>query len=377
MSRTVCIVGCTLDMVQAGGHMWVYLNWALGLRALGCRIVWLEPVHSGQTTSQVSEKLGALKSRLEPFGLADSVVLFPTSDEACLPGSMGNDRDFEAATEADLLINIANKASEQIVSRFRRSALVDIDPGLTQIWVERSGQPLTKHDVYFSIGETIGEPDSGIPDCGVRWHYVPPPVHLREWAPESAESDAPFTTVSSWWGWYDVIDGEPLNNDKRSAFMALLDLPSRTPVSLELALALWNKPEHEDVELLRSHGWSIRHAFDVAGDPESYRNYLRRSRGEFSCAKASCSRLSNAWLSDRTLCYLALGKPAVVEHTGASRFLPDADGLLRFRGFEGAVRALANADENYDRHCRSARALIEEHFDSQAVLTRFLETALT
>src|SRR5947199_7750161 len=29
-------------------------------------------------------------------------------------------------------------------------------------------------------------------------------------------------------------------------------------------------------------------------------------------------KLRNAWVSDRTLCYLASGKPAVIQHTGAS-----------------------------------------------------------
>jgi hypothetical protein len=34
----------TLDYPQGGGHLWAYLNWALGLRALGCRVIWLEGV---------------------------------------------------------------------------------------------------------------------------------------------------------------------------------------------------------------------------------------------------------------------------------------------------------------------------------------------
>ena len=87
-------------------------------------------------------------------------------------------------------------------------------------------------------------------------------------------------------------------------------------------------------------------------------------------------QLENAWISDRTLCYLASGKPAVVQHTGPSRFLPDAAGLLRFRTLEEAVRALSVVESAYERHCQAARALAEEHFDARKVVRRVLEIAL-
>jgi hypothetical protein len=86
--------------------------------------------------------------------------------------------------------------------------------------------------------------------------------------------------------------------------------------------------------------------------------------------------LQNAWISDRTLCYLASGKPAVVQHTGASRFLPDAEGLFRFRSLEEAARALSTAESDYERYGRLARALAEEYFDAHKVVGRVLERAL-
>jgi glycosyltransferase involved in cell wall biosynthesis len=74
---------------------------------------------------------------------------------------------------------------------------------------------------------------------------------------------------------------------------------------------------------------------------------------------------------------MAMGKPAVVQYTGPSRFLPDADGLLRFRSFEEAVQALQAAEADYARHGRQARALVEEYFDAEKVLRRVLERAIT
>src|SRR2546422_4039762 len=131
-------------------------------------------------------------------------------------------------------------------------------------------------------------------------------------------------------------------------------------LSLHDALPIWAR--------LERHGWCVRDSRDVAGSPESYRGYIQRSRGEFSAAKPSCIAFQNAWVSDRTVCYLASGKPAVVQDTGASSYLPDGEGLLRFTSLEEAVDALAQINGAYLRHCRTAREIAETHFDAPRVL---------
>ncbi|MGD9853735.1 MAG: glycosyltransferase [Planctomycetaceae bacterium] len=376
MSISVCLGASTIPLVQAGGHVWFYLNWALALRALGCRIQWLEQAGPEQSADDICDSLRKLRQSLEPFGLAESLAVC-TRDSGVVPETMGAGfQGIDAVVEADLLLNLGGKIDARHVQRFRRSALIDIDPGLTQIWASESQHPLTPHDVYFTIGETVGTPAATFPDCGVQWHYAPPCVYLPEWPLTAAERSAPYTTVSSWWGWWEIIQGETFNNEKRTAFLEYLDLPSRTPVALELALALWDLRDHEDVRLLRDHRWSVRHAFDIGGTPGDYRNYLGCSRGEFSCAKPSCMRLNHAWVSDRSLCYMAMGKPAIVQYTGPSRSLPDADGLFRFRNPDEAVKALAVAEADYEYHGRQARALVEEHFNAETCLQHVLERAL-
>ena len=120
----------------------------------------------------------------------------------------------------------------------------------------------------------------------------------------------------------------------------------------------------------------MRHSFDVARDPFMYRDYIRRSRGEFSCVKPSCLLFQTAWISDRTLCYLSSGRPAVVQHTGPSDYLPDDEGLFRFVTSDDAVAALEELGHRYDHHCQAARALAEEHFDAAEVSAHVLGTAL-
>src|SRR5207253_7093448 len=102
-----------------------------------------------------------------------------------------------------------------------------------------------------------------------------------------------------------------------------------------------------------------RHSSAEAGSPDAYRSYIQRPRGEFSCAKASCMQFQNAWVSDRTLCYLASGKPVVVQHTGPSSYLPNGEGMFRFTSLDEAAAAITEINADYERHCRAARAIAE------------------
>lgn len=376
MSRTICLSAKTLHYPEGGGHLWVYLNWALGLRANGCRVIWLEAVTSPRSVEKMRETVATLKRNLAPHGLADAVALCSWTGEPLPDGVTEGCLELEAVFDADLLLNVAYGLPREIVARFRRTALLDIDPGLLQVWLSRGQVRIAPHDVYFSIGETVGRPDALFPDCGLPWHYTPPCVFLDAWPVTPADPDAPFTTVTHWQAGEWMEDaGEVYANDKRAGFLPYLDLPGRTDQPLELALCL--DPEHRgEWEMLRQKGWRTRHAWDVSSTPDDYRGYLQRSLGEFSCVKPSCVKLANAWISDRTLCYLASGRPAVVQHTGPSRLLPDAEGLLRFRDAAEAVAHLDRVARDYASQSRAARELAEQQFDARAVTRSLLDRAL-
>ncbi len=375
MSTTVCVSADTLGYPEGGGHLWVYLNWALGLKSLGCRVVWLEGVEATTPPDVVRRRVAQLQGRLEHYGLTDGLALCPRTDADLPPRRSPSALDLEVAAAADLLLNFRYDTPRDVVKRFRRSALIDIDPGLLQVWMTIGQVRVAEHDVYFSIGETVGRPGERFPDAGRTWHYTPPCVALDWWPTHAAAPDAPFTTVSHWYAEEWMWEGaEVYRNDKRSGFLPFLDLPRHTGQPLELALCL-GLDEGEPTELLEK-GWRVRHSYTVASTPWDYQRYLQASRGEFSCAKPSCLRLANAWVSDRTLCYLASGKPAVVQHTGPSRFLPDAAGLFRFHDLEGAAQCLDRAADDSAHQGRLARALVQEYFDARKVAAKVLERAL-
>ena len=367
-----------------GGHAWVFLNWALGLKAAGAKVVLLEKMRWADDPQRLFTHLRQFYNRLGALGLEAEVTLIETEEQTAQLASVRS--DLEALTaplervfaEADLFLNFKYAVPQEIVDRFKRSALVDIDPGLLQSWIVGGTVSPARHDMNFTIGETVGQPGSKFPDCGMKWHYTPPPVHLPSWPVTETPADACFTTVTNWWGEYELLGGESINNEKRTNFIANLNLPSLTRAKLELAI-YHEDGNSSDMPLLTKNGWQTRPAYEVSATVDDYRNYIRGSRGEFSCAKESCMVLQNAWISDRTICYLASGKPAVVQHTGPSRFLPDKGGLWRFTTMQQAARFLDHIanDENYEAETLAARAIAEENFDAEKVMTNLLATAMS
>jgi hypothetical protein len=375
MSRTVCLWARTLSYPTGGGHLWVYLNWALGAIACGCEVIWLESFPAALEAEVILDWVHALKQNLEGYGLAEKIALCSDTGAPLPTALAGSVLDEHAVQDADVLLNMSYYGFERILAQCRRSAFIDIDPGLTQIWIANRQLVLPPHDSYFTTGETVGAFGTRFSDCGLLWQYTPPCVALDFWPICSAPAGGAYTTISHWDGSEWVLDGgDQYDNNKRMGFLPYLELPRGVDVRLELALSLGG--DERERASLENNNWVVREAASVAGTPLKYQNYIQGSRGEFSCVKPSCVRLQNAWISDRTLCYLASGKPAVVEHTGPSRFLPDADGLLRFRSFKEARSRLHEAELKYDHHARAARALCEQHFDARRVVGRVLERAL-
>ncbi|HEU4514308.1 MAG TPA: hypothetical protein VFR87_14470 [Nocardioidaceae bacterium] len=374
MTRVVVGAYRVASLARAAGHFWVYAQYAHALRRLGCDVWWLEELPAGGGAVTDQDRTATLRDRLRPFGLADRVVLYRWEDDAAEPTyltvpAVQARRTLEGA---DLLLNFDYRMRNALLERFRRTALVDIDPGLLQLWWHHGDLRVNRHDVYFSIGENL---DGTLP--GVAWTHSPPAVSLDLWPYHFDPAARAFTSVTSWSSraYVTLLDGSTIDTNKRLTYLEFGDLPRRTRQHLELATVL-GPGEDADRGLMEARGWTMRSAAEVAGTPGGYRDYIQRSRGELGLAKPAYVLLGNAWLSDRTVCYLATGKPAVVQDTGASSYLPVGRGLLRFSSVDEAVAALAEVDADYAGHCRDARELAETYFSATDVVTRMLSHAL-
>lgn len=376
MSSTVCLSADAMGYPAGGGHFWAYANWALSLEALGCRVIWMERVHPRMAAPQWRPQAELLISRLRELGSAARLALYVDAAGAPLAEAPEGVLSLtDAAGAADALISLRYGTGAEVVARFRRTALIDIDPGLLQVWIAQGQVQLPRYDLYFTMGENLSGPGSRVPPTEYEWRPCGPLVALDAWPVRPPAADAAFTTVTHWYADEWITDGGELYaNDKRTGFLPYLDLPGRARAPLELALCLGD--DAVERASLERRGWRIRDSAAVAGTPQGYREYVSRARGEFTCAKPGYVRLQTAWISDRSVCFLASGKPVVVQYTGPSGRLPDAAGLLRFRDPEGAVRALEEAHSDYARHSRLARQLAEEYFDGRKVAGGVLEALL-
>ena len=340
--------------------------------------MWLEGVKS-DIVQENAGLVANLKMRLDRYGLADRLALW-CEDGVSISSEVANQclRLDDSVGQADLLLNLAYGTPGDIVRLAKRAALVDIDPGLLQTWVNQGDFSLPPHDVYFTIGETVGTPDARFPDLGLPWNYTPPCVSLRWWQIVRAPASAPF-------------DGVPLGVERlapQRGRRAGLERKARGLSSLPRFTA------SDDADARAGAPDAKRQGRRGSGAPR--RSRLARSRCVGRCCESLGLRtirprlarriqlrqavvraFQNAWISDRTLCYLACGKPAVVQHTGPSRFLPDDAGLCRFHDLNDAAQHLEDVSANYERHSRCARAIAEEHFDARKVATRVLERALS
>ena len=372
MTAVVLATVRMLEFLDGGGHFWVYMQYAEGLRRQGYDVYVLDTFTGQRAAEPDAESVARFLERMAAHGLRDkAIIAVDRVDDRPRYVAVSEDDANDLFRDADALINFNYRLPGDVVSAFRRSALVDIDPGLLQYWLSRRLLAPAPHDAYFTTGEAV----SG--DGGLDWVRIRPPVCLETWPYTYRPEASTFTTVSTWWGHKEYVGTNEsyFDNNKRASYLRFLELPAHTDQALELALYLADADE-PDRRLLEGHGWRVRHSREVAGTPRTYQAYIQGSRGEFSCAKPSCEHFQNAWVSDRSLCYLASGKPVVAQYTGPSSYLPDGAGMFRFRTIADAARAFEAINGDYERQCRLARELAEQYFDAKDVTRRIMERTL-
>jgi hypothetical protein len=153
-----------------------------------------------------------------------------------------------------------------------------------------------------------------------------------------------------------------------------VELPRKTPQPIELALLI-HQTETDDLAALRTNSWQLVNPHKAAGGRDGYRSYIQGSRAEFSVAKHGYVKTWSGWLSDRTACYLASGRPVLVQDTGLGKHLPTGKGLLTFTTLEEAVRGIESINADYAAHSMAARKLAEERLDAPKVLQSILDRA--
>jgi hypothetical protein len=361
------------------------MSWARGLQRLGFDVVFVEQlssahcvdVHGGRVDVDASENLEYFNRVTRMFNLQDHAAL--VLDDGAGARGMGIRDLLDRVEDAELLVNISGHLTwPELLRRCRRKAFVDLDPGFTQLWHASgdSGARLAGHDCYFTVGENIGTPRCSIPTAGLRWQPVRQPVVLDDWPVTATDSPDRFTTVASWRGAYGPVahDGMTLG-PKAHEFRRFAPLPLRSPQTFEIALDI-HPADARDLANLIEHGWHVVDPKQSAGDPEAFRRYVQTSGAECSVAQGVYVHTQSGWFSDRTVRYLASGKPALVQDTGFSRRYLAGDGLVPFTTIDEAGQGAARIARDYEAHAKAAREIAETWFDSNIVLNEFLDRSL-
>jgi hypothetical protein len=286
---------------------------------------------------------------------------------------MSRDQLTEQVECSALLINVMGFLDdEEIFGCASRRAILDIDPGFGQMWRELGlADIFSGHDDYVTIGEGIGSPESTVPTCGLNWMTTRQPVVLDQWPIQPPGGDG-FTSVGSWRGPFAPVEYEGTTYGLRvHEFRKFLDLPERTGERFTVAMDI-DEADHEDLARLRRSGWRLCDPRSVADSPAAYRTFIQRSGAEFMVAKNMYVRTRSGWFSDRSICYLASGKPVLAQDTGLTSIYPTGEGLLTYSTEDEAVAGVEEICGNYNRHSKAARAIAEEYFDSDKVLTALL-----
>jgi len=358
-----------------GGHTMYVLQWLHGIARLGHRVIFLEFLKDdpGHDREKATRFFGETVS--EWWHADKSALLIEKSLESLFGLSAAEVT--HAAAEAAAVVTLAahyRRDPFPLIDRVRPRILIEQDPAYTHLWAA-GGDPADvfgEHDVYFTVGGNIGTPRCLLPTLDIHWRPTWNPVVLDWWAAPHPVTRDRFTTVADWRSYgYLEFEGQVLG-PKAEEFRKFIELPSLAGEAVELALNI--DAQDPDVAYLKNYGWRVESS-DVVSTPALYRDYVTGSVGEFSCVKGGYAGTRGGWFSDRSACYLAAGRPVILQSTGFEDLLPTGRGLFAVRTAEEAAAAVQAVRRDYARHSASARVLAREHFDSGQVLRRLLHEA--
>ncbi|HEU4703717.1 MAG TPA: hypothetical protein VFS37_14645 [Conexibacter sp.] len=368
----IAIAGCVAQKAHNAGHTWQFLQYLLGFKRLGYDVLLLDSLeHAGNDFARERRCVAYVRSVMREHGLDGAwTIALPGGRTAGMPRA----KVARFVADADFLLNVMGFcADEQLLGRARRRVFLDTDPGFAQMWHELGlADVFAGHDAHVTIGERIGQTECEIPTCGLDWITTPQPVVLEQWPRAADPPSRPFTSVASWRGAYDPVEYEGKRYGLRvHEFRRFAPLPALTGRAFELALAI-HAAEAPDLALLRDTGWSLVDPTEVATTPAGYRDFIASSTAELMIAKGMYVQARSGWFSERSICYLASGRPVVAQDTGLRGLHPLGSGLVAFDTLDQAAACVESIAMDYRRHAADARAIAEEVFDSDRVLAHLL-----
>ena len=371
-----------------GGITWQHFHYLAGFRKLGFDVWYVEdasmrviydPVNLYPTMDSYEANVAFLSQQLARIGFEDRWVFRPPwSEELCVGAFSHIDELNRLYKEADAVFNLCfcqehRDGHENISCR----VLLETDPVQNQVLAavddERILWEYGKFQYHFTYGENYGADDCLVPITKYKYYSTRPPVITDWWSgADHKPANSALTTVTNWnhkgkdvvwqdqtWAW-----------NKYNEFIKYIDLPARSALDLEMAVGALCPPE--DVKEAEQKGWKSLPA-SLLNDPTAYFKYIQESTGEFTVAKEQYVKPRSGWFSDRSVCYLASGRPVITQATGFEKYIPAGEGLFAFSNPEEALACIDAVASDYRRHAVKALEITHRYFDSEVVLTDMLK----
>lgn len=353
-----------------GGHAWALLNYLLGFRALGHEVLFLDRLEPEMADAAARDRCVAwFVEVMEGAGLAGSYCLLLGKETV----GLSREEALARLKRSLALVNVMGYLDdEELLAAAPRRVFLDIDPGFGQMWRELGlADPFAGHDAFVTVGEKLGDSDCLVPTCGIEWIPSPHPIAVEQW-PVAPQGER-VTGVGSWRGPYDPIEFRGRRFGLRAhELRKLVELPAMVAPEIELALDI-DPADEADRAALLGNGWKLVDPQAVVADPGAYRRYIQGSLAELMVAKEIYVATRSGWFSERSIAYLASGKPVVALDTGFSDRYPSDEGLIAFTDLDGACAGIEAVRAEPERHSRAAREIAVEHFEAKKVLGRLLE----
>jgi len=365
------------------GIAWQALQYLVGLQKLGYDTWYVEnhganpyDPRANSVMMDCSYNVAFLKDSIERFGFAGRWAYWDAINDVY--HGLSRARVFDLLKGADALINLCGATrlrDEHMACPVR--LMVDTDPVYEQIKYAKADPGarayLDAHTHFFTYGENVGGPGWIVPLCGIPWQATRPPVVTSLW-PETPGAPEAFTTIATWEnkGKNIEFEGEQYVWSKHVNFLRMLDVPKAAGAAFTMAML---PPTPEIEKQVTAAGWRLTDPRPVSASIDAYGDFIRGSRAEFTVAKDIYVRPKSGWFSDRSVCYLASGRPVVTMATEFSRFYPVGEGLFEYTDKPGALAAIAAVNADYARHARAARRLAEEFFAAERVVGKMMKDA--
>jgi hypothetical protein len=370
------IMGCL--PVAGTGVAWNTLQHLIALRRLGYDVYYVEATAVwpfNATTDDCTFPVTYISNLLNRFGFEGKwAYVAAHSDNRCYGLSELQVKDLYAG--ADAILNLFGGTilrDEHMTCPIR--IYLETDPVVHQLRIANGEQRyidlLAAHTALFTWGANYGGPDCGVPLGSFEYKPTRSPVLLDYWESPCNPAARYFTTIGHWDQSVKDLEynGERYSWSKHREFLKVLKLPSHTAQEFSLALAI---DDPATVQMLKGNGWHVEDAYQVSETLESYRAYIRGSRGELTVAKDMNVRLRSGWFSERSACYLAAGKPVITQETGFSTSIPTGLGLYAFEKLEDIPPAIEAINSDYTRHSQAAKEIAAEYFDAEKLLRQVM-----